>query len=207
LYSWFKRAFDIAASGAALLLLAPLMAVLAALVRLESRGPAFFRQRRLGKGGKPFTAYKLRTMHQNARPVRNPDGSYFVGAGDPRLTRLGRFLRETSLDELPQLINILKGDMSVVGPRPDQLADLELYDDLLRMKLLVRPGLASLAAVYGRNTLTWRKRARWEAFYVRHVSMRLDAYIIWRIAILTLKRDGVYYATPPRPRETLGRLE
>src|SRR5690348_17023228 len=145
-YSASKRLFDVFSAAVALLMLAPLMCFLAVLVRLDSPGPAFFRQLRLGRGGRPFTIFKLRTMHAGSGQIRNSDGSYYVGVGDPRLTRLGRFLRETSLDELPQLFNILKGDMSVVGPRPDQLSDLELYDDLLREKLWVRPGLASMAA-------------------------------------------------------------
>lgn len=191
-YGFCKRLFDIVAAGAGLVVLSPVMIVLAALVKLDSRGPAVFRQQRLGRNGIPFTVYKFRTMLHGSRPVRNPDGSYYVGNNDPRMTALGAVLREASLDELPQLINVLKGEMSIVGPRPDQVADLALYDNLLRTKLQVRPGLASLASIHGRNTLKWRKRAKWEAYYVHHCNWKLDALIIWRTAIVVVRRKGVY---------------
>src|SRR5215469_2863566 len=115
-YFLIKRVFDLAASAVGLIVLLPVLPLLAVLIKLDSKGPVFFRQNRLGKGGKLFRIYKFRTMVHNAAEIRNPDGSKFVARNDPRLTRLGRFLRDTSLDELPQLLNILKGDMSVVGP-------------------------------------------------------------------------------------------
>jgi lipopolysaccharide/colanic/teichoic acid biosynthesis glycosyltransferase len=193
LYPVAKRLLDITVASLALVVLSPLLVLIAILIKIDSPGPVLFRQKRLGRGGIPFTMYKFRTMKHNATVVRNPDGSYFVGANDPRLTRIGRFLREFTLDEIPQLINVLKGDMSLVGPRPDQVADLELYDDLLKRKLEVKPGMANLALIHGRNLLSWRQRAEWDAYYVDHRSLRLDLEILLKTAVLVLLRKGVYY--------------
>jgi len=193
MYPIAKRLMDIVLAAIALIVLSPFLILIAIFIKIDSPGPVLFRQKRLGMDGVPFTMYKFRTMYQNAPTVRNPDGSYFVGANDPRLTRVGRFLREYTLDEIPQLINVLKGDMSLVGPRPDQVADLELYDDLLRRKLEVKPGMANLALVHGRNLLSWRQRAEWDAYYVDHRSLRLDLEILFKTAVLVLLRKGVYY--------------
>jgi len=153
-----------------------------------------FRQRRLGRGGRPFVMYKFRTMLHNAPMVRNPDGSAFVGAGDPRLTRIGRLLRDYTLDEIPQIFNVIKGDMSVVGPRPDLVEQLELYDDLMRRKLEVKPGMASLSLVHGRNSLPWYKRAELDVRYVDNCSLRYDAEVFLKAFVLVLLRRGVYYS-------------
>jgi lipopolysaccharide/colanic/teichoic acid biosynthesis glycosyltransferase len=131
-------------------------------------------------------------MQHNALIVRNPDGSLFVGEGDPRLTRVGRFLRNYTLDEIPQLLNVLKGDMSVVGPRPDLIEHLELYDDLMKRKLEVKPGMASLALVDGRNTLPWRKRIELDVYYIDHCSLKFDLEIFLKGVVLVVLRKGVY---------------
>ena len=188
-----KRAIDIAGASLALVVLLPVTALICVVVKLGSQGPVLFRQKRLGKGGVPFTLYKFRTMQDGAPMLRNADGSAFVGAGDPRLTRAGRFLRDSTLDEIPQLINVLKGDMSLVGPRPDLLEQLELYDDLMRRKLEVKPGMASLSLVHGRNSLAWYKRAEVDVYYVDHRSLLLDAKIFLMAFLLVLLRRGVYY--------------
>src|SRR5262249_4058864 len=123
-----KRALDLTISAIGLLLLSPVLFAIAAAVRLTSHGPALFRQSRLGRGGHPFDLYKFRTMYVGAPDWRNPDGSSVTLDEDPRVTRAGRFLRNTSLDELPQLLNVFKGDMSLVGPRPDQADQIRFYD-------------------------------------------------------------------------------
>jgi undecaprenyl phosphate N,N'-diacetylbacillosamine 1-phosphate transferase len=188
-----KRAIDLVAASLALVLLLPVVVVVCVVVKLGSKGPVLFRQKRLGKGGVPFTLYKFRTMRDGAPLVRNADGSAFVGAGDPRLTRAGRFLRDSTLDEIPQLVNVLKGDMSLVGPRPDLLEQLELYDDLMRRKLEVKPGMASLSLVHGRNSLAWYKRAELDVYYVDHRSLLLDAKVFLMALLMVLLRRGVYY--------------
>jgi undecaprenyl phosphate N,N'-diacetylbacillosamine 1-phosphate transferase len=193
LFRFVKRALDVIVSALALLALLPLVAVIALAVKLSSPGPVLFRQQRLGRGGGPFTLYKFRTMLHESPMVRGRDGSAFVGAGDARLTRVGRLLRDSTLDEIPQLVNVLKGDMSVVGPRPDLLEQLELYDDLMRRKLEVKPGMASLSLVHGRNSLAWYKRAELDVYYVDHRSLLLDAKIFLMAALMVLLRRGVYY--------------
>jgi lipopolysaccharide/colanic/teichoic acid biosynthesis glycosyltransferase len=193
LFRFVKRALDVIVSALALVVLLPLVAVIALAVKLSSPGPVLFRQQRLGQGGGPFTLYKFRTMLHESPMVRGRDGSAFVGAGDPRLTRVGRLLRDSTLDEIPQLVNVLKGDMSVVGPRPDLLEQLELYDDLMRRKLEVKPGMASLSLVHGRNSLAWYKRAELDVYYVDHRSLLLDAKIFLMAFLMVLLRRGVYY--------------
>ena len=195
-----KRAVDLVAASLALVVLAPLVVLIGAAVKLSSPGPILFRQARLGKGGVPFTLYKFRTMRHNAPAVRNPDGSAFVGANDPRLTRAGRILRDYTLDEIPQLFNVLRGEMSVVGPRPDLVEQLELYDDLMRRKLEVKPGMVCLSLVHGRNSLSWHRRAELDVYYVDHRSLGLDAEIFLKGCAAVLLRRGVYYPEADEPR-------
>jgi undecaprenyl phosphate N,N'-diacetylbacillosamine 1-phosphate transferase len=193
LFLFVKRALDLLVASLALVVLSPLIALIGVVVKLSSPGPVLFRQARLGKGGHPFMLYKFRTMRHNAPAVRNPDGSAFVGAGDARLTRAGRVLRDYTLDEIPQLLNVLKGEMSVIGPRPDLVEQLELYDDLMKRKLEVKPGMACLSLLKGRNSLSWYKRAELDVYYVDHRSLRLDAEIFLKGCVSVLLRRGVYY--------------
>jgi lipopolysaccharide/colanic/teichoic acid biosynthesis glycosyltransferase len=140
-----KRMLDIVVSVAALIVFAPLTVACAVVVKLSSAGPVLFSQWRLGRNGKPFRIWKFRSMYHRSAHYRNPDGSAYTGADDPRVTSAGRFLRATSLDELPQLWNVLRGEMSLVGPRPDQVDQHCLYSEEERRKLLVKPGLTGLA--------------------------------------------------------------
>ncbi len=201
MYPLVKRTFDIAFSAAALLLLAPLLAIAALIIKLESPGPVIFRSWRMGRHGKPFLMFKLRTMRHDAPSLRNQDGSCFVGRGDPRITRCGRWLREFSIDELPQFWNVLIGDMSLIGPRPDEVAEAAFYDDLFRRKLLVRPGITNLPAVRGRNSLSWRRRAELDSYYVDHLSFLLDLEILLKTPWVVLSRKGVYTQPDPLPRK------
>jgi undecaprenyl phosphate N,N'-diacetylbacillosamine 1-phosphate transferase len=187
-----RRLFDLVIAGSAALILSPAMVMIAALIRLESPGPVLFRQRRLGQHGAPFVMYKFRTMRHGAPPVYAADGSMYVGNDDPRLTRVGRFLRETTLDEIPQVFNVLRGEMSVVGPRPDTVDQLEGYDELMRRKLAVRPGMASVALLHGRNSLGWRERVRLEVEYIDRASLAGDVGVFVRGLFMLVLRRGIY---------------
>ncbi len=180
--SSIKRTVDILVSVVSLIMLSPLLLLIALAVRHTSPGPALFCQQRLGRDGVPFTLYKFRSMFVNAPDIRNPDGSTFNAEDDPRVTSLGRFLRKTSLDELPQLINVLKGDMSLVGPRPDQVDQLQYYNAEEKRKLRVKPGITGLAQTNGRNNIPWEQRKRLDLEYVEHQSLQLDL----RILLLTI---------------------
>jgi len=180
-----KRAFDFLAALAALLLLWPLILIVSLLIRIFLGAPVFFRQQRPGLHGRPFLIYKFRTMtdefDQKGNPL--PDGR--------RLTRLGRFLRATSLDELPELWNVLKGDMSLVGPRPLLIQYLERYSPEQARRHEVRPGLTGWAQVNGRNALNWEERFKLDVWYVDHQSFFLDMKIILMTMWKILKREGI----------------
>ena len=185
-----KRVMDVVVAAVALVLFSPWLGLLALLIRLESPGPAFFRQRRLGRWGTVFTLYKLRTMVDGAPLVLHPDGSTCVVEGDPRVTRLGGRLRAHGLDELPQLLNVLKGEMSLIGPRPDHDFQLPQYRGRDHRKLAMRPGITSLAQVSGRNTLSWRERMALEVEYVDRFSLWLDLRIACRTLGVALWGSG-----------------
>lgn len=184
-----KRGVDFVLAVIGLLLLWPLLLVLAVLVRLDSPGPAIFRQRRLGRFGRPFDLYKLRTM---------VDGAESLGAGlgiennDSRITPLGRWLRGTSLDELPQLWNILRGDMSLVGPRPLFEVYLERWNERQKKRLLLPQGLTGWAQSQGRNDVPWEDRLEMDVWYVEHWSLWLDVKIVLATFWAVFTRRGVF---------------
>ena len=185
-----KRMLDILVAGVLLVILAVPLAVMAILILLDSGRPVLFVQDRAGRNGRPFKIYKFRTMVQNAEEIGL---GVFTEENDPRITRVGRWLRKWSLDELPQLFNILKGDMSLVGPRPTLLYQVEKYDDRQRKRLLVKPGVTGWAQVNGRNSLTWPERIELDVWYVEHWSLWLDLYILFvRTPLVVLRREGVY---------------
>jgi colanic acid biosynthesis glycosyl transferase WcaI len=189
-----KRGFDVVFALTLLVVLAPLLLLVALAVRLTSPGPVLFRHERLGRNGIPFVCYKFRSMVQGAGALapRDACGATIVGADDPRVTPVGRVLRQWSLDELPQLWNILRGEMSVVGPRPDEVLALDLYTARQRLKLEMRPGLTGLATINGRNSISWPERLEWDASYVESFSLKLDLIILWRTAGVVLRREGIY---------------
>ena len=153
-----KRIWDIVIGLIALPFVLLIIAVLAPLIKLEDGGPVFYNAPRVGKDGVDFKMYKLRSMRVNAPDLIMEDGSTYNGADDPRMTKIGAFMRKTSLDEMPQFFNVLLGDMSVVGPRPDLRRETELYEGEEGLKLSVKPGITGYAAVYGRNSLPWKQR-------------------------------------------------
>jgi lipopolysaccharide/colanic/teichoic acid biosynthesis glycosyltransferase len=190
-----KRLMDVIISSTALLLLSPFLLLIGLAIRITSSGPLIFRQQRLGKGGVPFTMYKFRTMVQGAHLLdqRTDDGGSIMRRDDPRVTRIGRYLRTMSLDELPQLWNVLIGEMSLVGPRPDRLGDIEKhYTQRDMIKLSVKPGLTGLAMVNGRNSIPWRERMKWDIKYASKPSLVLDLSIILRTIPVLLFRQGIY---------------
>ncbi|MFN3682594.1 MAG: sugar transferase [Fimbriimonadaceae bacterium] len=187
-----KRLADVVFSVLVLVALSPLLLLIALGIKLASPGPVFYRQRRLGLNGRPFGIFKFRTMHPNAPVLKNPDGSMYTGADDPRVSPLGRVLRKLSLDELPQFLNVLLGDMSVVGPRPDPVGFEELYEGDERAKLDLRPGITGWAMVNGRNSIPWKKRVELDAWYVRHYSLWLDVKIFLLTIPLVLLGRGVH---------------
>ena len=187
-----KRLTDILVAALSLILLAPFLLTAGLLVRLDSKGPSVFRQKRLGKDGKPFTCYKFRTMYVDSPDLRYPDGSTYNAEDDPRVTRMGRFLRKTSLDELPQLLNVLSGHMSLVGPRPDQVDQLRYYTAEEKRKLLVKPGMTGWAQINGRNNIPWEQRKRLDLDYVEKQSLGLDLRILLQTIPYVLSRRDTF---------------
>lgn len=196
---FLKRSFDIVISFLALLLLFPVMLTIAAAVKLDSPGPGLYASSRIGKKGRVFKFYKFRTMIEGAegmleslRHLDETDGPIFKIKNDPRVTRVGRFLRRYSLDELPQLWNVLKGDMSLVGPRPPTPNEVEKYADWQLKRLEIRPGLTCLWQVKGRSNLSFREWMKFDLFYIENWSFWLDIKIILRTILVVLRGQGAY---------------
>jgi exopolysaccharide biosynthesis polyprenyl glycosylphosphotransferase len=194
-----KAAFDRTAAGLALLLLSPLFAAIIAVIRLADRGPGLFRQTRVGQDGRVFTVYKFRTMVVDAEArkshlasLNESDGVLFKMRRDPRITPVGAWLRRWSLDELPQLINVLIGDMSMVGPRPALPQEAALYGDHVRRRLAVKPGITGLWQVNGRSDLSWDESVRLDLRYVENWSFVLDLQILWKTASAVFTGSGAY---------------
>ena len=190
-----KRLFDIIASTLGLLILAPVLGILAVLVWIKLGSPVLFRQVRPGLHARPFTIYKFRTMTEET------DGSGRLLPDADRLSPFGRFLRRTRLDEMPELWNVLKGDMSLVGPRPLLMEYLDRYTPEQARRHEVRPGITGWAQVNGRNALDWEARLAMDVWYVDHQSFKLDLLILWRTLLNVIKRDGINapgHVTMPR---------
>jgi lipopolysaccharide/colanic/teichoic acid biosynthesis glycosyltransferase len=184
-----KRALDVVVAGGLLALSAPALAIATVLIRLETHGHPIYRQRRVGLDGEPFDLYKLRTMVSGAESM---GAGLALNEGDTRITRLGTILRRTSMDELPNLVNVLRGEMSVVGPRPTVQVQVDRYTERQRGRLRVRPGLTGWAQIHGRATLPWNERIELDLWYVEHASLRLDLRILWRTVRMVLGGHGLY---------------
>ncbi len=194
-----KRMIDVFFTLLAFIILIPLMGVIALLIKLDSSGPAIFRQQRVGRNGRCFTAYKFRTMRVGAeqevekfKHLNEADGPLFKIRNDPRLTRMGKFLRRMSMDELPQFWNVLKGDMSLVGPRPPIPAEVAMYEDWHRKRLQVMPGLTGLWQVSGRSELTFDEMVMLDIYYIENWSPWLDLWIMVRTIPSVLTARGAY---------------
>lgn len=191
---YFKRLFDLTL---ALLLLLPLgigCLFVAPWILLSSPGPVFYVAERLGRDGKVFPMYKFRSMVHNAPDLRLEDGSTYNAADDPRLTPVGRFLRRSSIDELPQVLNVLLGHMSLVGPRPDLPSQLSLYTGEEREKLSVRPGITGYSQANFRNAIPWKERLKHDVYYARHLSFTMDVQILFKTAVTVFRQRNVFAA-------------
>jgi lipopolysaccharide/colanic/teichoic acid biosynthesis glycosyltransferase len=199
-----KRAVDVVVAGAALIVTAPVLGLAMLAVRLESRGHPIYRQRRVGRHGRQFDVLKLRTMVSGAETMGS---GLIVDEGDDRITRVGAFLRRTSLDELPNLINIVRGEMSLVGPRPTVQVQVDRYTERQRGRLTVRPGLAGWAQVNGRASLPWHERIELDLWYIEHATLRLDIRIFALSVRMAITGHGLYrgetggWREPPEPAE------
>jgi len=186
-----KRLFDITVALAALITLAPVIAVIAIAIKRDNGGPVFFVQARVGKEGKPFQCIKFRTMIVNADKI---GAGLEIVKDDERITRVGRVLRRWTLDEIPQLFNVLKGEMSIVGPRPTVMSQVARYTPEQRRRLEMKPGMAGWAWIHGRNIIPWTKRIELDVWYVQHWSLWLDMNILFKAFRLLLRHEGVYSA-------------
>jgi lipopolysaccharide/colanic/teichoic acid biosynthesis glycosyltransferase len=184
-----KRALDVVVAGALLVLSAPVVALAAVAVRLESPGHPIYRQRRVGRHGHAFDVYKLRTMVSGAETM---GPGLAVDEGDERITRTGALLRRVSIDELPNLVNVLRGEMALVGPRPTVQVQVDRYTERQRRRLLVRPGITGWAQVNGRASLPWHERIELDLWYLEHASLRLDLRILALTARMALTGHGLY---------------
>ena len=166
--------------------------VIALLIRSDSKGPILYSAPRVGQHGRSFIMYKYRTMYPDSPDLKEPDGSTYNAPDDPRLTRFGAILRRNSLDELPQVINVLKGDMSFIGPRPDLAEEVACYDGEEQLKLDLKPGMSGYAQVYGRNAIPWHDRLALDVFYVKNQSFALDTKVFFKTFVAVIAQEGVF---------------
>jgi exopolysaccharide biosynthesis polyprenyl glycosylphosphotransferase len=199
-YLFFKRFFDIVLSGLALVVLCPFLLLVALAIKIESKGPAVFVQERVGKDGKLFKMYKFRSMRPDAEDYLKKildqneveDGPVFKMKDDPRITKVGHFIRKFSIDELMQLINVFKGDMSIVGPRPALPREVAEYDDFAKLRLLVKPGLSCYWQIGGRSDIGFQEWMELDVKYINEMSPWVDAKIVLLTIPAVLKGEGAY---------------
>lgn len=189
---FFKRLFDILIGLCALPFIVLLIIFLGPVIFFTDHGSIFYNACRLGKNGKPFKMFKFRSMYVNAPDIRNADGSTYNGDDDPRVTKIGRFMRKTSLDEFPQFLNVLFGQMSFIGPRPDPLSDMDIYTEEQKKKLEVKPGITGYNQAYYRNSVLQDEKFAHDVFYAGHVSFILDVKIFFKTIASVLKHDNIY---------------
>lgn len=187
-----KRILDFIIGLIALPFIVVITLIMAPIIYFNDKGPIFYNASRLGKNGKPFKMYKFRSMMVNAPDIRNKDGSTYNGDDDPRVTKVGRFMRKTSIDELPQFLNVLLGDMSLIGPRPDPLDDMEIYTEHQKKKLNVRPGITGYNQAYYRNSVEQNEKFDHDVYYAENISFFLDIKNFFKTIATILTRDNVY---------------
>lgn len=197
-YKYIKRTADVVLSSLALIVLSPLFLIISILIKLESKGPVFFEHKRIGKNGKEIKLLKFRSMVPNAEKLiekftpeqKKEFEENFKLENDPRVTKIGKFLRKTSLDELPQLINIIKGELSIIGPRPVIESELEKYENNKDKFLSITPGLTGYWAANGRSNTSYEQRMAMELYYVDNISWKLDVKIFFKTILSVLKKEG-----------------
>lgn len=205
--NFFKRFLDICIGVLALPFMIIVTVIIAPFIYFNDKGPIFYNALRLGKNGKPFKMYKFRSMKVNAPDIRNKDGSTYNGDDDPRVTKVGRFMRKTSIDEIPQLLNVLLGNMSLIGPRPDPLDDMEIYTDYQKKKLSVKPGITGYNQAYYRNSVEQNKKFEHDVFYANHISFILDAKIFFKTISTVLSHNSVYNDATSLSDEEMKKVE
>lgn len=199
---FFKRAIDIVLSLIALPFVLLVIVIMAPFIYFEDRGPVFYNATRRGKDGKEFKMFKLRSMYVNSPDLKNADGSTFNSDKDPRVTKIGRFMRKTSVDELPQILNVLIGDMSFIGPRPTLVTvPYEELPQINKKRLEVRPGVTGYSQAYYRNSITKQEKYEYDCYYVDHVSFLLDIKIILQTVKSVLKRENIYVSAEEKPAQ------
>ncbi len=197
MYLVIKRLFDIIISLIALPFVAIVILVFAPIIYFTDRGPIFYNAPRLGKKGKVFKMYKLRSMYVNSPNLKNADGSTYNAKDDYRVTPIGRFMRKTSIDELPQFLNVLKGDLSLIGPRAHTASstdDYEKFDENRKRRLDVRPGITGYSQAYFRNSITAEQKIENDVYYVNNLSFWFDVKILFKTVVSVLKRENIYVA-------------
>lgn len=199
IYHGMKRLFDIVAATCGIIILSPLMIIIAVLIKAEDHGPIFYKQVRVGKNGKTFKMYKFRSMFINAdkmldklKEQNDVDGPMFKMKDDPRVTKIGHFIRKHSLDELPQFFNVLKGDMSLVGPRPPLPSEVEEYSEYDKQRLFVIPGCTGLWQATERNEVGFNEMVQLDIQYIQRASFTFDLWIIWKTVGIVIKPNGSY---------------
>ncbi len=189
---FFKRIIDLILAIVALPFWFLILLIIGPIIYFQDKGSIFYNALRLGKNGEIFKMYKFRSMKIDAPDLRNEDGSTFNSEDDPRLTKIGKFIRKTSLDETPQLLNIIKGDMSIIGPRPDLPEHLELYEGNEEHKLDIRPGVTGFNQAYYRNTIPWKERIKNDIYYIDYLSFWLDIKIFVKTAFSVIRRKDIF---------------
>ncbi len=190
--NFVKRFIDIIIGLLAFPFVLILIIIMGPIIYFNDKGPIFYNAERLGLNGKPFKMFKFRSMFVNAPDIRNEDGSTYNGDDDPRVTKVGRFMRKTSLDEIPQFLNVLLGDMSLIGPRPDPLDDMNIYTEHQKKKLIVRPGITGYNQAYYRNSVEQNEKFEHDVYYAENVSFLLDLKIFFKTIATVLSHDSVY---------------
>lgn len=189
---FIKRALDILLSLVLLPFFILIFLVVVPCILIDDFGPVFYNAKRLGKNGRVFRMYKFRSMKVNAPDLRNEDGSTFNSADDIRVTRVGRILRKTSIDEIPQILNVLKGDMSIIGPRPDLPDAMDIYSEEVKEKLTVLPGITGYSQAYYRNSSTLEQRFDGDVYYAKHISFLLDIKVLIQTVKTVIMKENVY---------------
>ena len=198
---YIKRCLDIILSIVLIPFFLLLLLIIGPIIYREDKGHIFYNAERIGKNGKKFKMYKFRTMKESSEDIRNEDGSTYNGEDDPRVTKIGKTLRKTSIDEIPQIFNVLKGNMSFIGPRPDLPEHMKMYTEKEKRKLEIRPGITGYNQAYYRNSVEWKERIKNDIYYIDNLTFLFDLKIFFKTIMTVLKKDGVYIKKEEEKKE------
>ena len=198
---YIKRCLDIILSIVLIPFFLLLLLIIGPIIYIEDKGHIFYNAERIGKNGKKFKMYKFRTMKESSEDIRNEDGSTYNGEDDPRVTKIGKTLRKTSIDEIPQIFNVLKGNMSFIGPRPDLPEHMKMYTEKEKRKLEIRPGITGYNQAYYRNSIEWKERIKNDIYYIDNLTFLIDLKIFFKTIMTVLKKHGVYIKKEEEKKE------